>query len=178
MLFRSNRRADPSFSFPSVSFIANASSHDGLLPHLDELHLEGCSLGDKVTFSQEQDGSTSPKTEKRDILELISTSFPSLTILNLSHNNLSSDALSEASLKKLLFSTDDGSIKGLKVLRLRGNRLTSLDRFDAIASLFKANRQVSEWKLEELDVRDNDISKLPVNLGLLPLDVFLVDGNT
>jgi hypothetical protein len=28
-----------------------------------------------------------------------------------------------------------------------------------------------------LDLRDNKISKLPSELGILPLDVFLVDGN-
>ncbi|KAG2362535.1 hypothetical protein BDR07DRAFT_1484740 [Suillus spraguei] len=46
-----------------------------------------------------------------------------------------------------------------------------------IAELFKGNRSVPDWKLEELDLRDNEISKLPAELGLLPLDVFLVDGN-
>ncbi len=63
------------------------------------------------------------------------------------------------------------------MLRLRGNRLTSLDSFEDIAGLFKGNRHVPEWRLEELDVRDNDISKLPVSIGLMPLDIFLVDGN-
>jgi len=29
-----------------------------------------------------------------------------------------------------------------------------------------------------LDLRDNEIGKLPAELGLLPLDVLLVDGNT
>jgi hypothetical protein len=27
---------------------------------------------------------------------------------------------------------------------------------------------VPEWKLEELDIRDNEIGKLPPELGLLP----------
>ena len=29
-----------------------------------------------------------------------------------------------------------------------------------------------------MDLRDNEIGKLPAELGLLPLEVFLVEGNT
>jgi len=61
---------------------------------------------------------------------------------------------------------------------LRGNQITHLDGFAAIAQMFKGNRLVSEWKLEELDLRDNEIGRLPPEMGLLPLDVLLVDGNT
>jgi Leucine-rich repeat (LRR) protein len=43
--------------------------------------------------------------------------------------------------------------------------------------MFRCHRSVPDWKLEELDLRDNEISNLPGELGLLPLDVFLVDGN-
>jgi Leucine-rich repeat (LRR) protein len=68
--------------------------------------------------------------------------------------------------------------KGIRHLRLRGNRITHLDGFTAIAATFKGNRDVPEWKLEELDLRDNEIGRLPPELGLLPLDVFLIDGNT
>ena len=32
--------------------------------------------------------------------------------------------------------------------------------------------------METLDLRDNEIGKLPAELGLLPLDIFLVEGNT
>lgn len=63
-------------------------------------------------------------------------------------------------------------------MRLRGNRLSNLEAFEPIADLFRGNQRVSEWRLEELDVRDNEISKLSVLMGLLPLDVFLVEGNT
>jgi hypothetical protein len=34
-----------------------------------------------------------------------------------------------------------------------------------------------KWTLEELDVRENSIAGLPGELGLLPLDLFVVDGN-
>lgn len=46
-----------------------------------------------------------------------------------------------------------------------------------LAEVFKGNRNVPEWKLEELDLRDNKLGKLPPELGFLPLNVFLVDGN-
>ena len=67
--------------------------------------------------------------------------------------------------------------KGLRHLRLRGNRISDLDGFLGLAEAFKGNRDVVDWMLEELDVRDNEIGKLPPELGLLPMDVFLVDGN-
>ena len=62
-------------------------------------------------------------------------------------------------------------------LRLLGSKLTELDGLQIITERFKGNREMPAWKLEELDLRDNEISKLPPELGLLPLDVFLVDGN-
>jgi len=176
-----NRRADPTFAFPPTSFVTGASSSGGILPRLEELNLEGCSLGDTVLVAHElTDKSGSPISRKQNLLEVISTNFPSLTILDLSYNTVSSDLFNEDTTRKLLLSSDGEPCtrRGLKILRLRGNRLANLDVFDAIATMFKGNRQVPEWKLEEFDVRDNNISKLPVNLGLLPLDVFLVDGNT
>lgn len=174
-----NRRADPTFAFPPPSFIADASSSGGVLPRLEELNLEGCSLGDSVLVTHELvDKSGSSTSEKQNLLEVIYATFPSLTILDLSYNTVSSDLFNEETIRKLLLSSDGESRRGLRILRLRGNRLTNLDGFDALATMFKGNRQVPEWKLEEFDVRDNDISKLPVNLGMLPLDVFLVDGNT
>ena len=39
------------------------------------------------------------------------------------------------------------------------------------------NKELPAWELEKLDLRDHEIGKLPPELGLLPLDVFLVCGN-
>ena len=42
-----------------------------------------------------------------------------------------------------------------------------LDGFMNLAEVFKGNQNVSEWKLEELDLRDNEIGKLPPELSAL-----------
>jgi len=70
-----------------------------------------------------------------------------------------------------------GKTRPLKHLRLRGNKIAELDGFQGLAEQFKGNRDVPNWKMEELDLRDNEIGKLPAELGLMPLDVLLVDGN-
>ncbi|KAH8112006.1 RNI-like protein, partial [Phellopilus nigrolimitatus] len=173
----SNRRADPTFSFPSASFLATAQSTAGVLPRLDELCLEGCALGDSVSLSQEPEGGGTPVSQRKGLLELLADAFPVLSVLDLSYNILTSDGLSSSALECFLVPSESRR-RGLKVLRLRGNRLTALEAFESVTELFRGNRQVPEWRLEELDIRDNEISKLPVTLGLLPMDVLLVDGNT
>ncbi|KAI5120112.1 hypothetical protein M0805_002196 [Coniferiporia weirii] len=177
ILSLSNRRADPSFDFPSSSFIAAAQSSGGILPRLDELYLESCALGDAVSVTHESDDGGMPVSQKKGLLELLADTFPKISVLDLSYNALTSDGLSARALERLLVPSECSS-KGLKILRLRGNRLTALEAFEHVAGLFRGNRHVPEWRLEELDVRDNEISKLPVLMGLMPMDVFLVEGNT
>ena len=96
-------------------------------------------------------------------------------MLNLTYNLLTSAALTTPVLSALILA-DSGRV-GLRVLGLRGNRITGLEGFEGLAEMFKGHREVPEWKLDELDLRDNDISRLPPEMGLLPLDVFLVEGN-
>jgi Leucine-rich repeat (LRR) protein len=108
--------------------------------------------------------------------------FPSIRTLGLSYNALSSSSFGTETLSSLILFTAVASPppqqrNGLRYLRLRGNKLTELAGLQGIAERFKGNRELPTWKLEELDLRDNEISKLPPELGLLPLDVFLVDGN-
>ena len=130
---------------------------------------------------------------------LLARLFPSLRSLDLSYNMLTSAALTRDALAELILATstsnDNTSTNtendnehdspppppphtGLRQLRLRGNKLTDLDGFTALAEAFKGHRDVPGWKVEELDLRDNEIGRLPPELGLLPMDVFLVDGNT
>jgi Leucine-rich repeat (LRR) protein len=114
------------------------------------------------------------------ILPLLIDLFPSIRTLDLSYNALSSSSIG---LSSLILSTAVASSppqqqrNGLMYLRLLGSKLTELDGLQVIAERFKGNRELPAWELEELDLRDNEISKLPSELGLLPLDVFLVDGN-
>ncbi|XP_006459553.1 hypothetical protein AGABI2DRAFT_201906 [Agaricus bisporus var. bisporus H97] len=193
-----NRRADRSFALPSSTSI----DPHGFLPCLEELDLEGCNFSDMVPVlradvspSLSSSPPSSPPTNFRTnepLLPLLATLFPSLRTLNLSYNALTSSALTQEALFALVLSFHpDGqrengvamtntaaTKKGLRHLRLRGNRITDLDGFTGLAGMFKGNRDVSEWKLEELDLRDNEIGRLPPEIGLLPLDVFLVDGNT
>ncbi|KAG1840997.1 hypothetical protein DFJ58DRAFT_718238 [Suillus subalutaceus] len=102
-----------------------------LLPSLEELVLDGCGFGDQVSV---------------------------LRTLDLSYNALTSASLRQDILSSLILADNSNSRKGLRHLRLRGNRIDELDAFQGIADLFKGN--------QELDLRDNEISKLPAELGL------------
>ncbi|KAL0578010.1 hypothetical protein V5O48_003960 [Marasmius crinis-equi] len=169
-----NRRMDKCFTIP-------ASLHRGsaLLPQLEELDLENCAFGDFVAVSRidlDTDKSSSPPRTNEPIIPLLTSLFPRLQTLNLSYNSLTSAILTTEGMTNLILEAPHR--KGLRHLRLRGNRIDELDGFQGIAELFKGNRDVPGWKLEELDLRDNNIGKLPAEMGLLPLDVFLVDGNT
>ncbi|KAF7793723.1 hypothetical protein EIP86_004839 [Pleurotus ostreatoroseus] len=182
VLTLTNRRMDPSFSLPSLD---SAEGSGPFLPCLEELSLEGCSLGNTVPVSRSTDGSSDLASSRKNepLLPLITKLFPSLRTLDLSYNTLKSEALDKDTLADLILASDPNdslnrtSRKGLRHLRLRGNRITELDGFQGLAEMFKGNRDVPTWKLEELDLRDNEVGKLPAEIGLLPLDVFLVDGN-
>ncbi|KAF9011860.1 hypothetical protein BDQ17DRAFT_1272237 [Cyathus striatus] len=168
-----NRRMDRSFDIPHIP-----DGPHGFLPNLEELDLEGCSLADLVTVVQ-SDGVSGTNTSARSnelLLPLIAKLFPSLRTLNLSYNVLTNSAVSADALSALILSSP--TRKGLRHLRLRGNKLSEIETFQGLANMFKGNRVVPEWHMEELDLRDNEIGRLPAELGLLPLDVFLVDGNT
>jgi Leucine-rich repeat (LRR) protein len=179
-LILANRRMDRTFSLP----FASAGVDGPWLPNLEELSLEGCGFGDIVNVSRQQapdSGSTSPPRSSEMLLPLLMKLFPSLRTLDLSYNLLTSAALRTEVLTALILSSSGDANqpprRGLRHLRLRGNKITDLDEFRGIAQLFRGNRDVPAWKLEELDLRDNEINKLPPELGLMPLDVFLVDGN-
>ncbi|KAF5382229.1 hypothetical protein D9615_004263 [Tricholomella constricta] len=168
-----NRRLDKSFFLPPF-----VDGHADFLPNLEELNLEGCGLADLITVtrSNSSTGTVTPPRSSEMILPLIAKLFPSLRTLNLSHNALTSMSLTTDALSGLILSAPGRN--GLKHLRLRGNAISGLEGFQGLAESFKGNRQVPEWHLDELDIRDNEIGKLPPELGLLPMDVFLVDGNT
>ncbi|KAI0649550.1 hypothetical protein C8Q79DRAFT_951122 [Trametes meyenii] len=177
VLILANRRNDPSFSISTASGLH--------LPWLEELSLENCNLSDTVPVAHASEGGADDFTARMSepLLPLLARLFPTLRTLDLSYNALTAAALTKDALSTLIFAeppAEDGAVirKGLRHLRLRGNRLNELEGFQQLAERFKGNRDVPEWRLEELDLRDNEIGKLPPELGMLPLDVFLVDGNT
>ncbi|KAF7328947.1 hypothetical protein MVEN_02524600 [Mycena venus] len=164
VLHLTNRRMDRSFTLPPAPH-ADAP----LLPRLEELSLEGCNLGDAVPIARAAAEETTPLVpvpgESTPLLPLLTALFPRLRALNLAYNALTGAALSGPALAALVLCT------------CAGNRIADLDGLREIALRFRGNRTVPEWGLEELDVRDNEIGRLPAELGMLPLDVFLVDGN-
>ncbi|KAH9483257.1 hypothetical protein JR316_0005361 [Psilocybe cubensis] len=177
VLILANRRLDRSFELPVLLDNITAS---GFLPNLEELDLEGCNLNDLVPVhraggSDASTGTSSPPRINEPIIPTLSKLFPSLRTLNLSYNGLTNASLTSPALMELILASPQR--KGLRHLRLRGNKISELDGFLDLAESFKGNREVPAWKMEELDLRDNEIGKLPPELGLLPLDVFLVDGN-
>lgn len=161
------RRLDISFSLPPLT----SSPVEGFLPKLEELSFGNCGLGDTISYFEGDDPS---RRKSEPTLLLLAKLFPSILTLNLTFNNLTSHGLTASNLSELLLH----KATPLRQLELSGNRITDLEGFVGLAGMFKGNREVPEWKMETLDLRDNEIGKLPAELGLLPLDVFLVEGNT
>lgn len=168
VLVLSNRRLDASFLLPP-----NFEEPEALLPALEELRLDCCSLLDLVPVSISQD-SVSASPRKEPIFSILASLFPSLTSLDLSDNRLT--CLS--GVRALLIPDPARKTRGLKALKVRGNKINDLMGLEAVAQVLKSEGQVEAWRLEELDLRDNEIARLPPMLGYLPLDVLLVEGNT
>ena len=163
-----NRRMDRSFALPG------GAVEENLLPNLEELDLENCNLPDMISVSRGNLSGPGSRTNET-IIPLITKLFHNLQTLNLSYNSLGGFLQDSEALSALILAR--GGRRGLKHLRLRGNGIKDLDGLQGVASMFKGFREVPGWKLDELDIRDNNVEKLPPELGLLPLDVFLVDGN-
>lgn len=68
--------------------------------------------------------------------------------------------------------------KGIKVFKAQGNRINDLSSLVTVCEGFKNDAKIDGWRLDEIDLRDNEIQKLSPEIGLLPLDVLLVEGNT
>ncbi|KAG8867171.1 hypothetical protein FRC20_006544 [Serendipita sp. 405] len=166
VLILSSRRMESSFVLPSTGLSVPA------LPHLEELCLDNCNLASEIPISQES--GTTPSTSKDSLFHVIGSLFPTLSTLDLSYN-----ALTTLSGVGPLFIPDtEKKRKGLTTLRLRGNRLTSLEPLEELAGHWKGGAGIAGWRGEDIDLRDNEIGRLPPSLGLLPLDVLLVEGNT
>lgn len=166
-LHMSNRRADSVFSL----------SNHARLEKVEEVLLDGCGLGDLVRvrrLSGDPQGGGDGTDEP--IFELLGGMFPAMTTLDLSENGL----MRVPGLVKLFFpeASDEGNStkRGLKVLRLKGNAIADVEGLVEVAERF-GRGEIEGWRGEEIDIRDNQIPKLPPVLGLLQLDVLLVEGN-
>ena len=205
MLVLAKRRADPAFSLPAAAVLALGPALPYLEELSLENCALGDSV--PVFSSSPSPASSESTAEKRvsePLLPLLARLFPSVRTLDLSYNALTSACLSPppspspasptasspSALESLLLadplpqlSAEDEVVpttvrKGVRHLRLRGNRLDDLGAFARLAERFRGNREVPGWRLEELDLRDNEVGRLPAEVGLLPLEVLLVDGNT
>ena len=145
VLILSNRRMDSTFVLPASGLSAP------LLPHLDELCLDNCNLSSQVTTSTE-----GASQAKEPLLELIAALFPSLSILELSYNMLTS----LAGVSLLMTPDPEKKRKGLSTLRVRGNRLSSLDPLEELGNAWRSGGGIEGWRGEEIDLRDNEIGKV------------------
>ncbi|KAH9174160.1 L domain-like protein [Lactarius sanguifluus] len=172
MLDLRGRRAEPAFVLPA------GTNCGPLLPQLETLNLEGCALSNTIPGADVAEGGP---------LRVLARLFPSLRNLELAYNNLTGAALAREVLEELLFASeaDGGGARraGLRRLCLCGNKIGELEGLRELAqAVFGAedgdgDERHKRWTLEELDVRENSITALAGELGLLPLDIFLVDGN-
>jgi Leucine-rich repeat (LRR) protein len=171
----SNRRGELLFELPIGSLDAEATPPEGVLPMLDELKMDGCGLSDSVPVSfLDAEGKVEGSKASKPLFQTLSTLFPSLSNLDLSHNTITSlDSIST-----LLVPSWSLKRRGLKSLRLQGNKITSLEGLKDVWDQWKDGEKIDGWRLEELDVRDNEIGRLEGEVGLLPLEAFLVEGNT
>jgi Leucine-rich repeat (LRR) protein len=164
----SNRRAD-------VCFLLGSQGLKGGLGRLEELKMDGCNLGDEVRCVVEKDGGGKEEMKSR-LLDTLKELFPSLTVLDLSYNVITS----LSGIEEMFFPPSSPG-QGLKALRVRGNKISDIRPLEAIAERFEraggAGVGVEGWKGEEIDLRENEVGKLLPILGLLPLDIFLVEGN-
>jgi Leucine-rich repeat (LRR) protein len=153
VLILSNRRMESSIVLPSTGLASP------ILPHLDELDLNNCNLSSLASISS--DSNQSP-VSKEPVFDIIGALFPSLSILDLSYNALTT--LSGVS--TLMVPDPEKKRKGLTTLRLRGNRLASLEPFEELAAKWHSNGGgVEGWRGEELDLRDNEIGRVSSFLG-------------
>jgi hypothetical protein len=161
------RRAEPAFVLPT-------SNGQPLLPRLETLNLEGCALSDAIPGASIADGGA---------LGVLARLFPGLRNLELGYNDLTGALAARGVLEQLFFASKGGRA-GLRRLGLCGNKIEELHGLRELAGVVFGADATKEgvelgtkWTLEELDVRENSITGLPGELGLLPLDLFLVDGN-
>ncbi|KAG8904971.1 hypothetical protein FRB99_000930 [Tulasnella sp. 403] len=161
-LHLSNRRAD-------VAFALGSGGDTLRLDKVEEILLDGCGLSDLVRVKRPGE----KFEETKGVFEILGGMFPAIATLDLSENNLTH----VSGIVKLFFPENAlAHGRGLKVLRLKGNSIASVEGLVEVAERF-GRGESDGWRGEEVDIRDNQIPKLPPVLGLLQVDVLLVEGN-
>lgn len=126
-----------------------------VLGGLVELNLSGNQLADTVSSG---DG-------KQSILETVDRLAPALEELDLSYNQLERTDM----IRSLLLSSTDGSgrKRGVRKLKLNGNRISNLDGLLVVAEeMSRIGRAVESigWGCEVLDLSDNEIGRVSLLL--------------
>ncbi|KZT52928.1 hypothetical protein CALCODRAFT_67747 [Calocera cornea HHB12733] len=159
-LVLTGRNANPLFTLPG-------NDAGIVLDRVEELTMIDCGITEstrvQIDGMERQEGT----------FALIARLFPSMRILDLSYNQLPC----LAGIREVLLRRDNAERKGVRELKLKGCGVNNLDELVAILEDSGAEPAGSDLALRELDLSDNEISKLPPKLGLLPVDVLLVDGN-
>ena len=133
---------------------------DGKLSGLVELNLSGNSLGDEVEM--ESGG------EKGSIFDGLSILAPALEELDLSYNDLTFTS----SINSLLLTNGRTKRKkGLRTLKLNGNRIGNLEGLvEAATSIKDMGMRAVGWECEVLDLSDNEIGRVRLSLLLVESD--------
>ncbi|GAA6058847.1 hypothetical protein JCM10212_002791 [Sporobolomyces blumeae] len=149
-----------------------SSTTEVVLPNVVELDLSHNAL------------SSTSSTSSRPVLLDISTAFPALQTLSLAFNRLT-DVEGVDSLILPLPSSTRSVAPALRVLNLSGNKISNVTGLCQVGETFderiqgKPKGETGGWTLEQLDLSDNEIARLPPVLGLLPHSLIVsVSGNT
>ncbi|BGP19208.1 hypothetical protein JCM10213_002096 [Rhodosporidiobolus nylandii] len=145
-----------------------AESEGALMPQLETLDLSHNLLPSVLP-------SPFPSSSGVDmpLLSALAALAPSLVTLNLQRNRLTS----LSGISALLFPPAG---KGVKELVLSENKIADLAELCEVGEQWaKAKAGSERWRLEELDLSSNEISRIPPQLGYLPPTLVLhLTGNT
>ncbi|EJU05058.1 L domain-like protein [Dacryopinax primogenitus] len=159
-LVLSGRNADPLFTLPADNVHAVFST-------VEDLMMDDCGLAE---ISRVQVDSVQ---NEENTFAVIARLFPRLRSLDLSYNRLPS----LQGIRQLLAQRGDAETTGVRELRLKGCGVNNVDELVNLLEDGGVTPSKTNWALRELDLSDNEITKLPPKLGLLPVDILLVDGN-
>ncbi|GAA5972562.1 hypothetical protein JCM11641_001901 [Rhodosporidiobolus odoratus] len=169
------------------------SPRGGLFPVLETLDLSRNQLSSSLSSPLPSAPSGGEQNSgEMPLLSVLAALAPNLVKLNLQHNRLASlagvSALLLPPVPPVIAATGDSKSqegrrgRGLEHLNVSENKITDVsglcETAVEYAGLKRAEREM-RWRLEEVDLGSNEISRLPPQLGHLPLHLVLhLNGNT